>query len=114
MVEVHDHTTIDRWVHRVLKWGMVLSFSVLLLGLAMYALDPSGQGSITLSLSEIAAGLAAGAPIAVISLGIILLIATPFSRVLMAMTVFVVDREPRFIIVSVLVIGVILVAVLIG
>jgi uncharacterized membrane protein len=114
MIEGHDHSRIDRWVHLVLRGGMAISLSVLLIGLFMYALDPSGAGNVTLSLEEVLSGLAAGEPIAVISLGILLLIATPFSRVVTAMGVFVVDREPRFIAVSVLVIAAIAVAVLLG
>lgn len=114
MIEGHDHTRIDRWVHLVLRCGMVISLSVLLVGLFMYALDPSGAWNVTLSLEEVLSGLAAGEPIAVISLGILLLIATPFSRVLTAMGVFVVDREPRFIAVAALVITVIAAAVLLG
>lgn len=110
----HDHHRIDLWVHRVLKWGMVASFITLVAGLLLYAIDPSGQPEVTLSWAEIVSGLAAGEPLAVVSLGIVLLIITPFTRVLTAMTVFVVDREVRFILVSMLVVGVIGAAILLG
>ncbi|MGE5379366.1 MAG: DUF1634 domain-containing protein [Candidatus Saccharibacteria bacterium] len=49
---------------------------------------------------------------AVIDLGIVMLIATPLTRVLTALAVFIVDREARFIVVSLIVLAVIAVAIL--
>jgi uncharacterized membrane protein len=112
LIDEHDHRRIDRWVRVVLVWGMVLSVSVMLLGLLMYALSPTGNVEVDLSLSEIASGIARGEPIAVIDLGIVLLIATPLTRVLTALTVFLVDREWRFVLISLLVLSVITLAIL--
>lgn len=67
-----------------------------------------------LPLDEIAEGIMAGNPIAVIDLGVLLLIATPFTRVLTAAAVFAVDREPRFVAVSLFVIAAIALAIVIG
>jgi len=109
----HEHSRIDRYVHLVLRAGMLLSISVLALGLLLYALSPGGA-QVDLSLDKIAEGVLAGNPIAVLDLGIILLILTPFTRVLTAAVVFMVDREPRFVLVSLAVIAAIVLAILAG
>lgn len=109
----HDHNLIDRAVRGVLLGGMVLSVSVLSIGLLLYALNPAGP-EVDLPLDQIAEGVLRGDPIAIIDLGILLLIATPLTRVLTAATVFAVDREPRFVVVSLIVLGAILLAVLVG
>jgi uncharacterized membrane protein len=114
MIDENGHSRTDRWVHLVLRWGMLLSMSVMLVGLVLFAFSPSGHDEIDLSPGEIVPGIAAGDPIAIIDLGIVLLIATPLTRVLTTLIIFVIDREPRFILASLLVLGVIFLAVLIG
>ncbi|MBI0582905.1 MAG: DUF1634 domain-containing protein [Methanomassiliicoccus sp.] len=101
-------------MHIVLRAGMVLSLSVLLLGLVLFALSPADHQAIDLSPAEIIPGLLEGSPIAVIDLGILLLIATPLTRVLTAMAVFAVDREPRFVLLSLTVLAVIAAGVLLS
>lgn len=110
----HDHVRTDRWVQLVLSSGMVISMAVLLIGLLLFVLSPGGHAEVDMGLGDIAAGIGEGNPIAVIDLGIILLIATPLTRVLTTLVIFIVDREPRFILASLLVLGVILAAILIG
>lgn len=114
MTDERDHTRTDRWIHLVLRWGMILSMSVMLLGLALFALSPTGHQEVDLSLGEMVDGVLEGNPIAIIDLGIIMLIATPLTRVLTTLAIFIVGREPRFILASLLVLAVISVAVLIG
>lgn len=109
----HDHRRIDRYVHMVLRAGMVLSISVLVFGLLLYVLSPGGVEE-DLPLDKIAEGLLEGNPIAFLDLGIVLLILTPLSRVLTAAVVFVVDREPRFVAVSLIVITAIALAIAVG
>jgi uncharacterized membrane protein len=109
----HDHTRTDHWVQLVLRGGMVLSMSVLLIGLALFALSP-GELDTDLGPGGIADGLLRGDAIAVIDLGIVLLIATPLMRVLTTLVIFIADREPRFVLMSLVVLGVITVAVLTG
>ncbi len=114
MTDERDHMRTDRWIHLVLRWGMILSMSVMLLGLALFALSPTGHQEVDLSLGEMVDGVLEGNPIAIIDLGIIMLIATPLTRVLTTLAIFIVGREPRFILASLLVLAVISVAVLIG
>jgi len=97
-----------------LKYGMIISLAVLLLGLTMYVLDPSGHEEMDLSLGEIVEGILGGNPIAIIDLGIVLLIATPLSRVVTAAAVFLVYREGRYVLLSLLVLAMLFLAVLTG
>ncbi len=109
----HRHDRLDRWIGAVLKYGMLLSLAVLLLGLALYIVEPSGP-EVDLSLPEIAQGVLRGDAIAVIDLGIVLLIATPLSRVITATVVFMVDREPRYAALSLIVLAMVSLAIFLG
>lgn len=93
---------------------MIVSLTVLLLGLALYVLEPSGHEEVDLSLGKIIEGIMEGDPIAIIDLGIVLLIATPLSRVVTATAVFLVDRESRYALLSLLVLGMLILAILTG
>lgn len=102
---------MNRTMYLVLVTGMVLSFSIMTIGLVMYALDPT-EGT-TLSLDKIVDGIAQGSPIAVIDLGIVILIATPLVRVMAAGLTFGMERDYRFVGISVFVLAMILIAVFI-
>ena len=102
---------MNRTMYLVLVTGMVLSFSIMTIGLVMYALDPT-EGT-TLSLDKILDGIAQGSPIAVIDLGIVILIATPLVRVMAAGLTFGMERDYRFVGISVFVLAMILIAVFI-
>jgi uncharacterized membrane protein len=97
-----------------LRYGMIISLAVLLLGLTIYVIAPSGHEEVDLSLGEMAQGVLVGDPIAIIDLGIVLLIATPLSRVVTATAVFLVDREGRYALLSLLVLTIVLLAILTG
>jgi len=102
---------MNRTMYLVLVTGMVLSFSIMTIGLVMYALTPT-EGT-TLSLDKIVDGIVHGNPIAVIDLGIVILIATPLVRVMAAGLTFGMERDYRFVGISVFVLAMILLAVFI-
>lgn len=110
----HEHSRTDHWVQLVLRWGMILSMSVLVAGLVLFVLSPGDVSESDLGLGDIADGLMRGDPIAVIDLGILMLIATPLTRVLATLVIFIADRQPRFVMLSLLVLGIIAFAVLTG
>jgi len=105
---------LNKYVRLVLIAGMVLSVSVMAIGLAMYAISPGSNPDISLSPSEIVDGIVKGNPIAVIDLGILFLIATPLMRVMTALVFYVLDKETKMVGVSVLILIVIGVAVVFG
>jgi len=98
----------------VLLVGMLLSVGVLILGLLMFSLCGAGWEETTLSLGEIAEGLMEGNPVAVIDLGILLLIATPLTRVIASLVVFLMEGERKFVAVALAVLTVVSMAVLVG
>lgn len=101
---------LDRYVSGVLRAGMALSISVLAIGLLMYALLPEAEASIPPG--QLLEGLMSGSPVAVIELGILLLILTPLSRVVAAAVIFAAERDLRFVLTSLAVLGAITLAVL--
>jgi uncharacterized membrane protein len=102
---------MNRTMYLVLVTGLVLSFSVMIIGLAMYAVTPT-EGS-TLPLDKILDGIVHGNPIAVIDLGIVILIATPLVRIIAAGITFGLERDYRFLGVSIFVLAMIVLAVFI-
>ncbi|NLI74167.1 MAG: DUF1634 domain-containing protein [Euryarchaeota archaeon] len=102
---------LDRYISIVLHIGMYLSILVIAIGLMLYALYPTPIDDI--SLKNLPQELMDGSPIAVISLGILLLIMTPLSRVIAAGVIFAVDREIRFVLTSLFILAAILLAIMI-
>jgi uncharacterized membrane protein len=102
---------MNRTVYLVLVTGMILSFSIMIIGLVMYAITPT-EGT-ALPLDKIAEGVMHGSPIAIIDLGIVILIATPFVRVMAAGMTFGLERDYRFVGISIFVLAMIILAVLV-
>jgi uncharacterized membrane protein len=102
---------MNRTMYLVLVTGMVLSFSIMIIGLVMYAISPT-EGT-TMSLDKIFDGIVHGNPIAVIDLGIVLLIATPLVRVIAAGITFGLEKDYRFLGISIFVLAMIVLAVFI-
>jgi uncharacterized membrane protein len=73
-------SALDDRVKWVLLIGVVASVALMILGLALYAAKP-GSSDKAMAISELPAGILRLDPVAVISLGIIVLIATPVIRV---------------------------------
>ena len=98
-------------MYLVLVTGLVLSFSIMIIGLGLYAVTPT-EGT-TLPLDRILDGIVHGNPIAVIDLGIVILIATPLVRIVAAGITFGLERDYRFLGVSIFVLAMIVLAVFI-
>ncbi len=109
---VHQHTRLEKWIRRALFIGMSLSASTLVIGLILYSLIPSNE-TIDLSIPGIVNGIDHGNPVAIIDLGIVFLILTPLTRVITSLFVFIIDRELKFVILTMIVLGVIWLAVII-
>ncbi len=103
----------DRIVHLVLLWGMLLSVIVMAIGICMYIASPDHPG-IDIALGSLPSQLAALNPIAVLDLGIIMMILTPFCRVITTAIIFASEHELKFVGVAVLVMIIIITTILIG
>jgi uncharacterized membrane protein len=107
---VSSSSSLNRYVRLVLVAGMSVSVALLALGLVMYAFLPHGHEATLGPIQALQAALA-GDPIGVLDLGLMLLIATPLMRVIVALLVFARGREWRFVAVSATVLLVIAIAI---
>ncbi len=94
-----------RWIAGTLRWGSYLSALLLAAGVVWVALDPSvpiqvGPGMPFRILGE---QLATGNPYALMQLGLLVLLATPLLRVVVAAGFFWRIRERRYTVVALLV-----------
>jgi len=103
-----------------LQGGVILSASIILIGLLMLLLNPAGFSvsellSFPHSFDQIWAGLLALHPQAIIALGLMLLIATPVLRVAVSIVAFALERDARFVVITALVLVILLLSnVLLG
>jgi uncharacterized membrane protein YfcA/uncharacterized membrane protein len=100
-------------ISRVLQGGVILSASIILIGFLMLPLRPGGFSvqrflSFPQTLSQVWAGLLVLHPQAIITLGLLLLIATPIIRVAVSIVVFALERDRRFVVITVLVLAILL------
>jgi uncharacterized membrane protein len=97
----------------VLQGGVILSASIILIGFLMLPLRPGGFSvqrflSFPQTLGQVWAGLLVLHPQAIITLGLLLLIATPIMRVAVSIVVFALERDRRFVVITVLVLAILL------
>lgn len=103
---------INRVLHRVLMYGMLMSLGTMTLGLAMYIATSSGDDEV-IPIETLIDELASGTPLAIVQLGILMLIATPFMRVIAALAVFTYEKDRQFIVISSIVLAMILLAMVV-
>ena len=100
--------------------GVLLSAAIILLGLFLLVLQPGGISVHQLlafphSFNQVWTGLLALHPQAVIALGLLLLIATPILCVAVSILAFALERDLRFVVITLIVLGILLLSnVLIG
>lgn len=97
----------------VLQGGVILSAAVILLGLVMMSLQPDKFAPQKLQIfpqtfGQVWAGLLLLNPQAVISLGLLLLIATPVVRVAVSIAAFAVEHDWRFVVITIVVLLILL------
>ena len=110
-------------IGKILRYGVVLSSLVVATGLALMLLAPPPgtpgtlQGTIsanfgkpTLSPSELFAGVARGSAVGVLQLGLLILIATPITRVAASVLLFLRERDITYVGITLLVLVMLLFA----
>jgi len=108
--------TIIGWV---LQAGVILSAAVIAIGLLLMALQPDTFAPAQLqqfphTFAQVATGVPALRPQAVIALGLLLLIATPVLRVAVSLVTFAVERDWRFVVITLLVLLILLFSIFFG
>jgi uncharacterized membrane protein len=138
--EVEDRAVaeMETTVAYALRWGVLLSFAIVLLGsVLLFAHGDTGYGNVRVSgahavdtltgyrgsdtagwfpttPSEVLAGVRHGRPYAVITLGLLVLIATPVFRVAVSVLTFAWERDRLYVAITVYVLAVLLVSFVIG
>ena len=113
----HKPPMITDFIGWILQGGVLLSTAVIVLGLLLAVLSPGGfslQRAFLFpqTLSQVGAGLLAWQPQAVITVGLLLLIATPVVRVAVSMVVFALERDRKYMIITLIVLTILLLSVL--
>jgi uncharacterized membrane protein len=110
----------------ILRWGVYLSLSVVLIGGIMYLLrhgaekDEIGKlftekdKNISQLLHEVFAGIAQGKGVYIIELGVLLLIATPIARVFFSLLAFAVEKDKKYVLITFIVLMIILLSMFTG
>jgi uncharacterized membrane protein YfcA/uncharacterized membrane protein len=97
----------------ILQGGVMLSASIILIGLLMLPLRPGGFSvsrllSFPQTFSQVWVGLLMLHPQSIIALGLLLLIATPVLRVAVSIVAFALERDRRFVVITALVLAILL------
>jgi uncharacterized membrane protein len=100
-------------VQPILRWGMVLSLVLMLFGLSL-GIATGAQEASVVPLENVPSQLLELDPAAFLTLGIVLLIATPLARVFGALFVFLREGDRKFVLVSLAVLFSVALAVLLG
>jgi len=105
----------------MLRWGVTISAVVVLAGGALYLLHAGAApdyahfhaaSAEAVSLRGIFGGVARGSSVSIIQLGILLLIATPLVRVILALVGFLVEKDRLYTLVSAIVLLILLFSLL--
>ena len=120
--ELEPSRPVERIVSLVLRAGVILSASIICIGLALLAAKGTIAPGMRLeaalsyprSASALIAGLFALDPASVITLGLLVLIATPFARVAVSIAAFAVERDWRYVAVTALVLAILIAGILVG
>jgi uncharacterized membrane protein len=105
---------IERMVSRVLGIGIGVATVLMLAGLVLVVIDRDGIPTHVVSLGHLLSGLTEPDPAAYLSLGLLVLVATPFVRVAGSLVAFALARDRRYMLVTAVVLAVMCLGVLAG
>lgn len=113
-------------ISNLLKYGVVLSAVLVILGLAIVVaktppsfpvtvggLISSNYGKPTLDAQVLFAGVAAGNPLYLIQLGLLVLLATPIVRVALSVVLFAAERDSKYVVITLVVLGILAASILV-
>ena len=110
----HVMEPVERVVRGILLCGIALSVALMAAGLILGVAQGAGLPRGVVPLAELPRGLAAPQPAAYLSLGLIVLIGTPFVRVAGSLVIFVKQRDGRYVLVTATVLFVMCLGVVLG
>jgi uncharacterized membrane protein len=105
-------------ISHVLRGGVVVSAAIILLGMVLFYLQMAITGHATLAFPHTFTGimqrLALGEPLAVVSLGLLILLLTPILRVAISIVIFALERDWLYTVITILVLAILLISLLLG
>jgi uncharacterized membrane protein len=123
LTSVRPRADLNDAIGKILRYGVALSSVVVAAGLVLVLLAPppgipgtlqgalaANFGKPTLSLSTLIAGVAAGSAVGVLQLGLLILVATPVTRVAASVLLFLRERDMLYVGVTLLVLVMLLFA----
>jgi uncharacterized membrane protein len=110
----HQMDFIERMVNRILGVGIVLTVALLAAGLVLSIVDGRGLPVEVVPLADLASRLLDLDPAAYLSLGIVVLIATPFVRVAGSIVAFARERDRRYVLITAVVLAVMCLSLVVG
>jgi uncharacterized membrane protein len=105
---------VERTIHLVLLAGIAVSVVLMAAGLALGLLKGAGMPRGVVPLADLPRAARALSPAAFLSLGLIVLIATPFVRVAGSLVAFARDGDRRYVLITAVVLAVMCLSVLLG
>jgi uncharacterized membrane protein YfcA/uncharacterized membrane protein len=113
LVQKDTKTLVTNGIGWVLQGGVLISAVFILLGLFLLPTRPGGLSIIRLlnfpqTLDAVGVGLLTGHPQAFVALGLLVLIATPVARVAVSLFVFALERDRKYIIITIAVLAILL------
>jgi uncharacterized membrane protein len=110
----HVMDPIERMVSRVLGAGIAVAVAFMFAGVVLGAVRGDGLPQHVVGLRDLLPGLGGLDPAAYLSVGLLVLIATPFARVIGSIVGFALQRDRRYVLVTAAVLVVMCVGVLLG
>jgi uncharacterized membrane protein len=107
-------TLVERFVERLLAAQIGLSVALMLLGADLGLAAGERLHSGVVVTSELPGALLRWEPAAFLSLGLIVLVATPFVRVAGYLAVYALGRDRRYVLVTAIVLAIMCIGVLLG
>ena len=112
--EKHVMVPIERMVSRILRIGIAISVTLMVIGLVLGFFNSQGMPKHVVPLADLPSLLRAFDPAAYLSLGLIVLIATPFVRVLGSVVAFAREGDRRYVLITAVVLAVMCLSVVLG
>jgi uncharacterized membrane protein len=109
-----SRASVERAVEGVLLATVALCVALMLVGLTLAIAAGGGLPHEVVGLSELPAALLRGSPAAFLSLGLLVLLATPVLRVAGALVIFALERDRRYVLVTAAVLAIMALSVLVG
>jgi len=110
----HEMDPIERMVNRVLVVGVGLAVAMMAVGIVLSLLDRTGLPAHVVALGDLASQLGSFDPAAYLSLGLMVLIATPFVRVAGSIVAFARQHDRRYVLITAVVLAVMCLSVALG